>query len=213
MIRLVSRATLLSALAVMAATYALAGVPNSTNSTQPAGIALVGTNGSVADPTSFGAATYTIRDAANNPVANSVVVMNFTTCTDVRVCSVLQPAGETINCPAKTVSAVTNASGVVTFRIVGGGLTSGAAVTTPCVSVTADGVPLTTVRAATFDMNGSSGVTSADLTLTKFDFNTAPTRTRSDFNKSGSVTTADLTLIKNVFNAGGSTASCGTYCP
>lgn len=210
---LVRRASLLCAVGLLAASAAMAGVPNSAQSTQPLGISLVGTAAGVADPAAQGAATYTIRDAALNPVANSVVTMNFTACTDVRLCSLSQPAGMTVNCAAKTVSGTTNASGVVTFRIVGGGLTSGAAVTAPCITVTADGVPMTTIRASAFDVNGGTGVTGADVTLTKFDANNAPTRTRTDFNKSGGVTGADVTLVKFIANAGGSTASCGTYCP
>lgn len=210
---LIRRATLLTAVGLLVASAAMAGVPSAGTSAQPAGISLVGHSGGTADGTSFGASTYTIRDAASNPVPNSVVVMNFSTCTDVRVCSITQPAGLFVNCAAKTVSGVTNASGVVTFRVVGGGLTSGVAITAPCVTVTADGVAMNTIRSSTFDVNGAGGLTLADITLAKNDFTNNPTRTRSDFNKSGSVTLADITIIKNVFTAGGSVSSCATYCP
>jgi len=210
---LVRRASLITAAGLLAATAAMAGVPSATTSTQPAGISLVGSSGGVADPTTFGASTYTIRDASNNPVPGSVVIMNFTACTDARLCSANQPANMTVNCGSKTVSGVTDAVGAVTFRIVGGGLTSGAAITAPCISVTADGVPMNTIRSSTFDINGAGGLTLADITLAKNDFSTNPARTRSDFNKSGSITLADITIIKNVFTAGASNTSCATYCP
>jgi len=213
MTSLIRRATLLTAVGLLAASAAMAGVPSTGTSTQPLGISLVAHTGGIADGVAIGGSTYTIRDAASNPVANSVVVMNFSTCTDVRLCSITQPAGLFVNCAAKTVSAVTDASGVVTFRVVGGGLTSGVAIIAPCVSVTADGVALNTIRSSTCDMNGSGGVTSADITLAKNDNNTNPARTRSDFNKSGSVTSADITLLKNVDNGTGSDSSCDTYCP
>jgi len=210
---LIRRVTILCAAGVLAATAALAGVPSATTSTQPAGLTLVGHSGGVADPTATGASTYTIRDASNNPVPSSVVILNYSVCTDARICSTTQPAGMTVNCGSKTVSGVTNASGVVTFRIVGGGLTSGAAITSPCISVTADGVPMNTIRSSNVDMNGAGGLSAADITLAKVDLNSAPTRTRADFNKSGTVTAADVTLLKSIFNAAGSNTSCASYCP
>ena len=210
---LVRKATLITAVGLLAGTAAMAGVPSATTSTQPTGIALVGQTAGTPDGTSFGAAAYTIRDASSNPVPGSTVIMNFAACTDVKLCSITQPVSMSVNCAAKTVTGVTDAAGLVTFRVVGGGNLAGVHTTAPCVSVTADGVPLNTVRAATFDMNGSSGVTLGDITLAKNDFTFNPTFTRSDFNKNGAVTLADITVIKVVFSAGGSAASCGTYCP
>jgi hypothetical protein len=215
---LVRRATLITAAGLLAATAVMAGVPSATTSTQPLGISLVGKTVGVpgtADPTAFGAANYTIRDASNNPVPGSVVIMNFSACTDVRLCSAAQPGTMTVNCGSKTVSGVTDAAGLVSFRIVGGGLTSGAAVLVPCISVTADGVPLNTIRSSTFDENGAGGLTLADVTLAKNDVGLNNGRTRTDFNKSGTLTLADVTLIKNVLGAAGSPASCAPdnpYC-
>jgi hypothetical protein len=90
---LIRRVTILCAAGVLAATAALAGVPSATTSTQPAGLTLVGHSGGVADPTATGASTYTIRDASNNPVPSSVVILNYSACTDARICSTTQPAG------------------------------------------------------------------------------------------------------------------------
>lgn len=210
---LVRRATLLTAVGLLVAAGAMANVPVPANSSQPNGINFVGHNGGIADVTSFGAATYTIRDGSNTPISGVDVVMNFSACTDVRICSVTQPAGILVNCASKEVRATTNASGVATFRIVGGGLTSGAAVTSPCVTVSCQTVPLNTLRVGTFDINGAGGLTAADVTLAKNDLNTNPTRTRSDFNKSTTITAADITILKNVLNGAGSAASCATYCP
>jgi hypothetical protein len=96
---------------------------------------------------------------------------------------------------------------------VGGGLTSGAAITSPCISVTADGVPMNTIRSSNVDMNGAGGLSAADITLAKVDLKQCSTRTRADFNKSGTVTAADITLLKSIFNAAGSNTSCASYCP
>src|SRR5688500_12648795 len=82
---LVRRATLFCAVGLLASSAAMAGVPSAGTSTLPAGIALVGyTN--PADPTPNGAATFTIRDAANNPVPGSTVIFNFSSCSDIKLC-------------------------------------------------------------------------------------------------------------------------------
>ena len=49
-------------------------------------------------------------DAANNPVQNSVVTINFNACNDYMRISNVVGAGNTINCGALSVSATTNAS-------------------------------------------------------------------------------------------------------
>jgi len=210
---LIRRATLLTAVGLLVASAAMAGVPSTGTSAQPAGVTLVGHNAGIADGTSFGAMTYTIRDAANNPVPNSVVVMNFAACTGTRICSTTQPAGMFVNCAARSVSGVTNASGVVTFRIVGGGIQATPDVAA-CVSVTADGVALNTLRASMFDISGAGGLALGDITVAKNDLNLFPARTRADVSKNGILQLGDITIMKNTLNAGGSSTSCtSATCP
>lgn len=161
---LVRRATLLTAVGLLAAGAAMAGVPTAGNSTlgDPL-IILRAYNGSPAATAVEQALpkTITVRDAANNPVPNSVVVINFSLCTpDIKIGST-QPAGFFVNCAAKTVSGVTDAAGVVVFRIVGASnTTSSANAGAPegCASITADGVALGTMSVGTTDLNGARGL-------------------------------------------------------
>jgi len=160
MIRTISRATLLLAMGVLVASAAMAGVPNAANSPLPAATAGIFITGNAAgtDPQST---TITVRDAANNTVANSVVVINFTNCNDyVQLAN--NQAG--VNCGARSVSATTNGSGVAVFHISGVGRDGSTAPTGQfCASVTADGVPLGTMIASAFDVNAAGGVNSGDL--------------------------------------------------
>ena len=210
MIRLVNRATLLSALCLMAASAVLAGVPNSNNSTKPTCVILVsqespGGAGALPIPGLGNVAvhTYTIRDGANNAVNNSVVTINMSVCvpgggTEIKLSDPQTFAGVSRNCAAKTVSVTTNASGVAVFRLLGRVLTNpgpGSGVASQCAVVTADGVPFGTVNVATGDLNGGGGINPADGALFLADRDTPPANTRnlarSDYNGSGLVNPAD----------------------
>jgi len=186
MIRLISRATLLAAGGLMAATVVLAGVPNATNSTisaapQGGKILLAGHNaaGTTTDSHPNYVAMFTklitVRDAANNPVNNSVVTLNFSSCyvANGLFLGAIQP-GLTVNGGAHTVSAVTNASGVATFKVCGGGahVGGGSDPDAPtCIAVTADGVPLGNLDAMYFDMNGLDCYNISDFGLFSSNFN------------------------------------------
>ena len=165
---LVRRATLLTAVGLLAASAAMAGVPTSGNSTLGDPLVILRAhNGSAgASLVEQGLPkTIVVRDAANNPVPNSVVVLNFSACNpDIKIGST-QPAGFFVNCAAKTVSGVTDATGTVVFRIVGASNTSSSAnpgAPEGCCTVTADGVALGTLSVGTPDLNGARG-TPGDL--------------------------------------------------
>jgi len=186
---LVRRATLITAAGLLAATAAMAGVPSATTSSQPTGlvIKIVG-HGSPPDPA--GNITYTIRDASNNPVPGSVVIANFAACGDVHVCSSDVGTGMTVNCGAKTVTGVTNASGQITIVVAGTGTTSNVGLSlSKCVAVTADGVPMSNLNAATADYDGLSGVKALDISTAYGDVvfatNNGVHRLRSDYNGDG----------------------------
>ncbi len=88
---LVRKAILLSVCGLLFAGAAFASVPSATNSTLPAGVKLVGTPAGVADPS--GQFTVTVRDLANNLIANSAVVIDVSGCTpDIKIQST-QPFG------------------------------------------------------------------------------------------------------------------------
>lgn len=167
MIRMVSRATLLLAFGLLAASAAMAGVPNAANSTIPPNATGIFITSNDADPTQNFAIT--VRDAANNPVANSVVVIKFvgSNCADY-VELITPQAG--LNCAAGTVSRTTNGSGVASFHIAGhaknnGGSNEPAASPQFCATITADGVPLGSAIASAFDLDvpAAGGVGAGDL--------------------------------------------------
>jgi hypothetical protein len=207
MITWTPKAALLSALGLVVATAAMAGVPNATNSSLGGThLTLTGyqLSGGVATPQplsgGFEAQSITVRDAANNPVANSVVVLNFTGCTGGvgPKLSTNQPLGMTLNAGAKTISAATNASGVVVFKICGASNNTVPNGSEPlnCVSVSADGVPLGTFSCATFDENGDGDINGSDTGLFAND-RFGIYRNRSDYNKDNVVTGPDTSLFAN----------------
>lgn len=162
---LVRRATLITAVGLLAASAAMAGVPSAGNSTLGDPLIILraysGSPSAAAVDQSI-PKTIVVRDAANNPVPNSVVVLNFSACHaagDIRIGST-QPAGFFVNCAAKTVSGVTDATGTVVFRVVGASNTSSAAnpgAGEGCATVTADGVALGSLSVGTPDLNGARG--------------------------------------------------------
>ncbi len=217
---LVRRATLITAVGVMAASAALAGVPSSGTSTQPGGIILGGTNGGVVDP--FVEATYTIRDGSSNLVPNSVIIINFSGCVqpnDLRLCN-NQPYvsfSQTLNCGAKTVSATTNGTGVAKFRIRGGAANNGgnpAGVGVNCATVTVDGVPFSNLTVSAPDENNDGLVNLLD-TAAYFDDRNGAYRGRSDFDAAyGVINLLDTAKYFDIRNGGGAALpACPGTCP
>jgi len=219
---LLRRATLFTAVGLIAASVASAGVPNAINTSRPGSVVLVSK-----DPTqplaAGAAATFVVRDAANNPVPNSVVVISMAGCTsaEIRLSSNQPFAGVFVNCAAKSVSAVTNASGIATFRLLGRiashpGTGSGA--TAQCASVSADGVSLGTINVAVADQNGAGGCNAADGSLFLADRDTpaGQNRARSDFNgaiSTPAVNAADGSLFLQLRDFSGVDASEAADCP
>jgi hypothetical protein len=222
---LLRRATLFTALGLLAAGAALASVPNASNSDIGVSITIAGREG---DGTvdRMTQKSFTIRDGAGNPVANSVVIINFTNCTsqDMRLCDTQPHAGLTVNCGAKTVSATTNSSGVATFRIVGWavnltGSGSSAGAGQGCATITADGVPMGSLTVSSPDQDGNGAVGLGDFILfvnDRFSCTGVGTctgsgngRGRSDFDGDGSVALADLIAFVNYrFGCAGGPGSC-----
>jgi len=92
----------------------------------------------------------TVRDLANSPIANSVVMIDFCpVASSVHQCFVT-------SC---TVSGVTNVFGQLTLSIAGGGVSA------TQVEVRADGVLLATRPVASTDQNGDLTVNGADLAI------------------------------------------------
>jgi hypothetical protein len=217
---LVRKATLLSVCGVLAASAAMAGVPDPTKSTIPNNNINLGAYTASGDGNGVVNAEaikqITVRDAGNNPIANSTVVINFTNCVsqDIRLSNDQRHhPGALFNCPAKTVTAVTNASGVAEFRVSGGATNSGnsAGHTTGCAEVRADGVLLGTIRVGAPDENFASGINVIDLGLFASD-RFGAYRSRSDFDGSGAVNVLDLGIWAD-FRFGPGAAFTHSLCP
>ena len=73
-------------LAVLVPTSAWAGIPGWVNSTAPDCITLVGSNG-FAPAAGAGAFEVVVRDLANNTAPGVSVVVDFSNCLDLEICS------------------------------------------------------------------------------------------------------------------------------
>jgi len=236
---LVRKATLLCVCGLLMGGTAMAGVPDPAASDQPGRLAgssaqafLNIGGGSVPISPQDGnvinaidpamTATYTIRDAFNNLVGNATIIITFTNCTnqDLRLCAAQPHPGLIFNCTAKTLTAVTNSSGVATFAV-GGYAASGpgnpAGAGAGCATVQVDGVPFANLTVGAFDQNGGGGVNPADLSnwlgdRQAFIANAANYRGRSDFNGSNTVDPADGSLILGRSAAAASDFSCAATC-
>ena len=223
---LVRKATLLSVCGLLAAGVAFANVPDPVHSTIVAtfdgpfyGIPMAGSDLTTADPSAQ--LVVTVKDLANNPIANSVVIVDFSACSDIQICDT-QLDGSTADCATKTVRMATNGAGQATFYIVGhanvpadpDGSNLGA------VSVYADGVNLydpaedvngVGLNAAAYDLDGGSGVGGADLSLVIDDFGLVLPNgpERCDYNFDGVVGGGDLSIFIDFFGKLLSPSSCG----
>lgn len=208
---LVRKAILLSAVGIVVAGAAMAGVPSPSNSTKPGSVNATGyTN----PPDPAGNVLYVIRDINNLVVANAEVVLDFTQCTDVKLSQNINGNGGVTTCASKRVTGQTNGLGVLTLSIVAGG--NGAAApraSHDCVLVTVNSAPFPNINAATFDRDGAGGVGASDLGLCISDFVLNPTAGRSDFDNNGLVGASDLGLLIGIFVFGASALSGSPYCP
>jgi len=224
---LVRKATMLVACGVLlGATVAMAGVPSPGNSTSPTRINLVGFAGSLADSGTGGLIGNTItkvqvivRDLANNPVAGSTVVFDFSSCVtsagkDVKVSDTQHYQGLAVACATKRVTGFSDATGTATFVIEGGGAAGATAHTVGCGKIYADNVLLTPggIGVGMYNLDGLGAVGGADLSLFAADaFSATPNEDRSDYDGSGTVGGGDLSLFASIVFGSGSLSS-GAAC-
>jgi len=173
-------------------------------------ICLVGTNANgVPDP--HGAFTRRVIDDGGSPVPNIDVKLDFHLCKDITLCQT-QEAGTTIDCTGKTVTRNTDTNGNVTFTIIGkvnGGPPhdfTWLARTYICNHVHEN------IGAAAYD-DGSNGVNGVDISRVYGDQIHYPNATRSDLNGDGVVNALDTSIEYGIQTGGGSSQSCGTFCP
>jgi hypothetical protein len=128
-----------------------------------------------------------VRDIAGQPVANSVVLIDFCACPGVTLCAPM-PGGPSTFSSTCQANAVTDANGVAAFPIRGGGVCSGP------VPVTADGVLLGNVNLVVSpDQDGSLVVDGADAAILGAKIG-GPDRT-GDLDGNGVVDAADVLIL------------------
>ena len=201
------------AAALLASRASASSIPSVVNSTLPTAIRLVGTNGTAPDAVA-GQFTMVLRLASNDPIDNAHVIIDFSQCPDMELCTDQLDANATVNCAAKTVQKFTNVSGQVQFVILGH--SHGAADASMALErarMYGNGVFLGTPTVSAFDLDGTAGVGANDLSTWLRDFGSGLNPTRSDYDASGAVTANDLALWIQVFGAGRSALSCASSCP
>jgi len=218
---------ILCGLAIPAAAMARnAKLPTASTSTVPHCIPLVGCNGARTQADPAGEFTMTMRDVGNNPIADIDVKIDFSACSDIHIADQASQLGGpgvsamTVDCVNHTISALTNAYGVVTFRIIGaasnaGGNQPGAG--HGCAVVTGGYAYLGTITVTAYNQDGStgaSGVGGNDLSCWMGDFFAAVDRGRSDFDCSGGIPGGnDLSLWLGAFFTGKSACGATAQCP
>jgi len=235
----VRKATLLVVLGLVAATTAMAGIPNPAHSTVPLFFDVYGCKNNLPDPLNAvnpPRPTFInkviVNDIGGFPVVNCAVALEF--CGDVKLYNAVPGhAEQVVACDVvtglTTVTVITDAFGVAQFYLVGstinfvpGGNNVGQGGhyvgTTDCVKVTACGVPMGDATATVFDQDGvnaTKGVTAADLSCLLSDIAARATRGykgRSDYTHTNDISSGDLGVLLYVLGATNSGQSCGTLC-
>jgi hypothetical protein len=180
--------------------------------------------------------TVTIRDFANNVIAGSTVVIDFSGCSDIQIaCDQLNAVTGQTYLAGKKVSGTTNAAGQFVFKVQGASnaASTGASNTTTagtnagvaCAQVYADGVALVPqLKVSAYDVNGtgspSGAVSSADISLVSAEnskqIGGAQPRQRDDYNHTGTITIADVSAeaaMAAQASTGSGSQKTAPYCP
>ena len=187
--------------------------PGPTNSSVPACIGIMGHNGSgVLDPLS----QFTVihRDLANNPIAGAMIVIDFSAVGELRLCADDHDPNVIVDCAARTVSRLTDANGVATFRIAGWSLAAPATPGSPYNDgkIFANGILLGSPTIQIYDLD-RNGLGASDLSFWLSDFFSGNNAARGDYDCTGSLGAGDLSRWLTVYFASGSSANCSPEGP
>jgi len=187
-------------------------VPSPANSSVPSAVWFVGRDGS-GDPDPAGQFTIEVRNLANQPMPNAVVVISFEDCGAVSMAASGYPVGITADCApgARLVREATDANGRATFILPGAALQGGTQ-SAACALIFANGTPMGQLHVATADLDGSGGVGANDVSLWfgAFGRNDASV---GDLDASGSIDANDLSILFGIFGSGRQVATAGPLCP
>lgn len=201
--------------ALLTSSAALADTPGVPDVALPSSITLVGhVSGS---PDAGGRFEILVRDHALQPIAGSIVVLDFGNVADLHLSTAVVQPGSIVDCPTRTIRSVTDANGRASFTIVGAALVGQpqclAATCPGKVRVYTDGIYVGEIDVSAFDLDGVGGVSGADLAAWLGDFGSALDPRRSDYDGNGNLGGADLSLWLTRFGSELSQQSGGTYCP
>jgi len=244
---LVRKATLLAACGLVVAGAAAAGIPNAANSQKPCVILADFPNSNQFGGVNPGvcvvnALKVIVRDALNNPVANSDVVLDFSGCGaspgPVMLATTQNDPAITTACAGRTVLKTTNALGEVCFSVIGATNINNSSAGSPfytgtpvrnmgptagltCCKIYASGQLLGTqlVIVNKYDLNNDTNVNAGDGSFRLDAQGGAGSdpgyRTFSDYNCDGTLNAGDGALMLDAqgnFGASGFVYA-GAYCP
>jgi len=189
------------------------GIPSAALSTTPDHIRLV--SSTIGHPDAVaGQFKIVARDVINNPLFDCLVVIDLSNCPDLTICSDQLDPDALTSCAPKSIRKFTNRNGEVTFTLLGGSNGAGHASSLAHSARTfGNGALMASPSVSSFDLDGSSGVGSGDLSVWITDFGSGMDWARSDYDGDGRVGAGDLSEWLTVFGAGGSTQSCAASCP
>ncbi len=197
-----------------------AAVPSPIASTIPGTITVVGHDGS-GHPDASGHFEVVIRDAGYNPIPDAFVYLDFTGCTDVRICQGQSIPGVTVVCrpDLQLLYGQADAAGRIAFDVMGAGTNTGASPGpgAGCMTVVVNGYfPVKNVTVSVLDQNGAvttSGVEITDMTAWLRDLGSGTFFGRSDYSGNGSLDVVDLAILIRGLGTGASSSGCSTLVP
>ena len=190
-----------------------ANIPSVATSSCPSHIDLVGR--SVAGPdTTIGDFDIVTRDLAGNPWTDGSVVIDLARCPDCRLDTAsLAGSSAPATCPFRSAAFAPGADGHTRFCVVGGS-TGGPGTQGPSEArIFGGGALLRVIPVAIYDLDGSGGLGTGDLSLWLDDFGRGVYIGRSDYDGDGAVSSNDLSLWLTAFGLGGSSESGASLCP
>lgn len=206
---------LLPILGLLAAAPASAAVPDPAQCIVPDLLTLVGRNGQGAvDPGH--PFTVALRGFAGDPFAGGSVILDFSNCPDLRICTDQGDPNILVDCLGHSVRGISDNNGELTFRVVGSAVNIGASPgsTGPSLDVYADGVFLRKVRVAALDQVGNDGLDPNDHASWLADFFSGVPYARSDYDGDGDLDPNDLSRWLATFFSGSSALPGGApNCP
>lgn len=203
---------LLIALLALATPVWARGFPPFPNVTAPAIIHLVASDGA-APSRAFGEFEVVVRDLANNPLPGVSVRVDVTLAEELRIASDQHDPAAVVDCADKAVTKLTDVNGRAVFCILGSNVPGAPASTLISGGrIFANGLLCAAPTASAFDLDGTLGLGSGDLSVFLSDFASGQPFGRSDFDGSGSLGAGDLSIWLKAFASGTQVVSAAA-CP